>query len=198
MTFEFRQFRLELRFSFFAVCALMLLCSDSTVALLCFGSALLHECGHLLFLLTFSAGVRALSFGAGGIVIERSRGFCGTARECVIALGGVFVNLTLCLTTWICYRSTRTQPAAVFCIVNGALAALNLLPVCSLDCYRVADLLLQRRGTERREQLLRHISFAAVCAACLCSALLFLFGVRNLSLLAVCFYLMLLHGKRSA
>lgn len=198
MTFEFSRFRLELRFSFFAVCALMLLCAEGTVALLCFGSSLLHESGHLLFLLLFSAGVRALSFGAGGIVIERSQTFCGTARECVIALGGVFVNLAVSLSAWLCYRRTGAQTAAVLCLVNGALAALNLLPVRSLDCYRVLDLLLQQSGEDRRERLLRRVSSAAVCAICACCLLLFVLGIRNISLAAVCVYLMLLHGKRSA
>lgn len=198
MTFEFRRFRLELRFSFFAVCALMLLCADGTVALLCFASSLLHECGHLLFLLVFSAGVRALSFGAGGIVIERSQSFCGTARECVIALGGVLVNLALCDFAWLCCRTTGSQTAAVLCLVNGVLAGLNLLPVRSLDCYRVVDLLLQQSGAEQRERLLRRVSFAAVCAACTGCVLLYMIGIRNLSLAAVCVYLILLHGKRSA
>ncbi len=176
----------------------MLLCSESTVPLLCFGSSLLHECGHLLFLLLFSAGVRELSFGAGGIEIVRSQVFCGTVRECVIALGGVLVNLVLCVTALLCRRGAESRTAAVLCLVNGVLALLNLLPVRSLDGYRVLDLLLQQSGTERRDILLRRASGAAVCAAFVCCALLFLFGVKNISLAAVCVYLMLLHGKRSA
>ena len=176
----------------------MLLWSDGTIALLCFGSSLLHECGHLSFLLLFSAGVRELSFGAGGIVIVRAHGFCGTGRECVIALGGIGVNSFLCFGAWVCYHRVGTQTFAVLCLVNGALAALNLLPVRSLDCYRVLDLLLQQWQVPRREERLRQISFAAVCAACSCCVLLFLVGIRNISLAAVCVYLILLHGKWSA
>ena len=198
MTLEFCRFRLCVRFSFFAVAALMLLWSDGTIALLCFGSSLLHECGHLCFLLLFSAGVRELSFSAGGIVIVREHGFCGIGPECVIALGGVGVNSILCVGAWVCYHRTGTQTFAVLCLVNGALAVLNLLPVRSLDCYRVLELLLQQWRVPRREKRLRLVSFVSVCAACFCCVLLFIVGIRNISLAAVCVYLILLHGKRSA
>lgn len=176
----------------------MLLWSDGTIALLCFGASLLHECGHLLFLLLFSADVRELVFSAGGIVIVRDQAFCGTLRESLIALGGIIVNLTLCFSAWLWHQTSGTQTTAVFCLINGTLALLNLLPVRSLDSYRVLELLLQRKQAEVRERCLRQVSLAAVCTACVCCALLTAFGVRNFSLVAVCIYLILLHGKRSA
>ena len=197
MTFEFRQFRLRFCFSFFALIGLMLLFSDGAVALVCLASSMLHEGGHLLFLVLFSADLRAVSFGAGGIVIERGAAFCGTAQECLIALGGIFVNAALCLSAALCYGQSGSQTAAVLCLVNGVLAGLNLLPVRSLDCYRVLDLLLRKKAAANREILLQRISFAAVVSAFAGCIFLCLCGVRNLSLAAVCVYLMLLHWKRS-
>jgi len=176
----------------------MLLSSGGTTALLCFGSAMLHECGHLLLLWAFGAGVREVSFGAGGIVIVRDGcAFCGTWKESLIALGGIFVNCLLCFAAALWYDKENTQTAQVLLVVNGALALLNLLPVQSLDFYRVLDLCLCRFDVPGRETVLRRVSLCAVVFFALCCAALTVCGVRNPSLWAVCGYLVYLHWKRS-
>lgn len=174
----------------------MLLCGGGTIALYCFGASLLHECGHLLFLAAFHADVRMVSFGAGRILIDRRDGcFCGFGAELLIALGGILVNLLLCAVFGILSTVQPNRTSAVLCIVNGVLAALNLLPVRSLDCYRVLELLLCRRRNERTELTLKRVSLITLClffAFCIC---LFCCGHGNPSLAAVCLYLMLLHWK---
>ncbi|MBR6314640.1 MAG: hypothetical protein IKR49_08425 [Clostridia bacterium] len=196
MTFEFARFRLQLCFSFFALFSLMLLSGSGTVALLCFFSSLLHESGHLFFLALFHVDVRLISFSAGGILIERrDGGSCGLSGECLIALGGVIVNCLLCGAFWFCYAATNNRNCGVLCVVNGALAAMNLLPVRTLDSYRVLELLLYHRSPEKAGSALRRVSFGAVCISifvCLC---LFCCGHGNPSLAAVCVYLMLMHWK---
>ena len=198
MTLEFRSFRLRLGFSFFAVLCLLLLSSGGTTALLCFSSAMLHECGHLLLLFAFGAGVEEVSFGAGGIVILR-RGCtsCGAGKESLIALGGIFVNCLLCFAAKLWYDKAKTQTALVLLVVNGALALLNLLPVQSLDFYRVLDLCFGRLGVAGRETVLRRVSLCAVVFFAACCAAMTACGVRNPSLWAVCGYLVYLHWKRS-
>ena len=66
MTIELPRVTLRFRFSFFAVLTLMLLCGNEAVALCCFLSSALHECGHLLLLLLFRAFPEDVTFGAGG------------------------------------------------------------------------------------------------------------------------------------
>jgi len=176
----------------------MLLSAGGTTALLCFGSAMLHECGHLLPLWVFGAGVREVSFGFGGIVIVRDvRAFCGTWKECVIAMGGIFVNCLLCFAAALWYDKEKTQTALVLLVVNLALALLNLLPVQSLDFYRVLDLCFAQFDVSGRETILRRLSLGAVIFSVLCCAALHICGVCNPSLWAVCGYLMYLHWKRS-
>ena len=174
----------------------MLLVSNGTIALFCFGSSLLHECGHLFFLRLFSVDVRLISFSAGGILMERRSGaFSGFLPECLIALGGIAVNLLLCGCFALCYSITEQRTFGVLGVINGALAVMNLLPVRSLDGYRVLELLCARRMPERYEQLTTCVSLTVVCvitAICIC---LFCCGLRNSSLAAVCVYLMLLHWK---
>ena len=99
----------------------MLLSSGGTTALLCFGSAMLHECGHLLLLWAFGAGVREVSFGAGGIVIVRDGcAFCGTWKESLIALGGIFANCLLCFAAALWYDKENTNFTQSQCILNIA------------------------------------------------------------------------------
>ena len=196
MTFEFQRFRLRFCFSFFALLSLMLLCGGGTVALLCFLSSLLHECGHLFFLALFQVDVGLISFSAGGILIERrDGGSCGMLAECLIALGGIFVNLLLCCVFWLWYAATKNRNCGVLCVVNGALALLNLLPVRTLDCYRVLELLLYRKVPQKAGLLLRRVSLVAVCVSISISLCLSCCGHGNPSLAAVCVYLMLLHWK---
>lgn len=196
MTFEFRRFRLRLCFSFFALLSLMLLCGGGTVALLCFCSSLLHECGHLFFLWLFHVDVKLISVGAGGILIERrDGGFCGSRAECLIALGGILVNLVLCGVFLLWYAVAKNRICGVLCVVNGALAVLNLLPVRTLDCYRVLELLLYCRKPEKAGRVLRRVSFCAACLSCGVCVCLFCCGRGNPSFAAVCVYLMLLHWK---
>ncbi len=196
MTLEFRRFRLRFCFSFFALLSLMLLCGGGTVALLCFGASLLHECGHLLFLSVFHADVRLVSLGAGRILIDRrDGGNCGFFAELMIALGGILVNLLLCVVFGISYALRPSRTSGVMCVVNGVLAFLNLLPVRSLDCIRVMELLLQRCSAEQPDLILNRVSSATVClfsAFCIC---LFCCGLGNPSLAAVCVYLIFLHWK---
>lgn len=174
----------------------MLLLGGGTVALLCFCASLLHECGHLFFLMLFHVDVRLISFSAGGILIERRDGGSGGfLAECLIALGGIVVNLLLCGVFWLWYAATKNRNCGVLCVVNGALAALNLLPVRTLDFYRVLELLLYRRLPQKAGLLLRRVSLCAVCLSIIVCLCLFCCGHGNPSFAAVCVYLMLLHWK---
>ena len=173
----------------------MLLCGG-TVALLCFAASLLHECGHLLFLSLYDADFSMISFGAGGVVIERRDDcFCGFLPECMIALGGIFMNLLLCAVCGGVYCVNRSQVCGVLCVVNGVIAAVNLLPVRSLDCSRFFELLLFRFGCERTEPILKRVSLCTVCLFTLGCVCLFCCGFGNPSLAAVCVYMILLHWK---
>ena len=199
MTLRFPSFSLHIGFSFFAVLALMLLLRDSQTALLCFVSALLHECGHLLLLRLFGARVRAVSFCAAGVVIERADAFLlPNSKEALAALGGVAVNGAFCLFSLLFRACLSQKTFFTLLYANLLLGGLNLLPVYPLDLWRALHALMEGRMEEERlERLLRGVSLGAVavfCAFCVC----YFWKIgRNPSLLAVCIYLMTLNLKRS-
>ena len=199
MELRFNYFSLRVNFSFFAVLALMLLLRDRQTALICFGSAMLHEGGHLLLLRRFGARVRRVTFGAAGVAIERADPFLlPPAKEALSALGGVAVNGLLCLCALPVRSFLSSKTFSALLCANVLLAALNLLPVYPLDLWRALHALLEARlSAERTEHLLHAISrgtAAVFCAAC--GVYVWKFG-RNPSLLAVCVYLLLLNLKRS-
>ncbi len=198
MELRFRRCSLRLNFSFFAVLAVMLLLRDRQATAVCFVSALLHECGHLVLLRVFGAHVRRVAFGAAGIVIERGD-VCllpGT-KEALAALGGVFVNALLCALALLLRFRLNERLCQTLLWSNALLGALNLLPVYPLDLWRALHALLEDRlSPERTEPLLRRVSLCGCAAFCAFSLWYFLKIGRNLSLLAVCVYLLLLNLKR--
>ncbi len=199
MEFKFPHLSLRVHFSFFAVFSLMLLLRDRQTALICFLSAMLHECGHLLLLWLFGARVRTVTIAAAGVVIERENGFLlPDAREALAALGGVAVNGILCLFALL-FRGILPQKvfATLFC-ANGLLGALNLLPVYPLDFWRALHAILEERlAPERLQQVLRSFSVGTLALFCAFCVLYFRKIGRNPSLLAVCIYLLILNLKRS-
>ena len=176
----------------------MLLLREKQTALVCFFSAMLHECGHLLCLRFCGAKINALSFGAAGVVIERADAFLlPAAQEALCALGGVFVNALLCLLSLLFHTFLPEKTVWTLFLSNALLGALNLLPVYPLDLWRALHAVLESRlAPERLDAVMQSVSlcflavFAAVCAVFQCCI------GRNVSLLAVLGYLLIMNLKR--
>ena len=199
MELKFSRCSLRVNFSFFAVLALMLLFRDRQTALVCFLSAMLHECGHLLLLGLFGARVRAVAFSGAGVVIERDDVLSlPGSREALAALGGVAVNGMLCLLALLLRQMLPEKTfAALFC-ANALLGALNLLPVYPLDLWRALFAAFEGRvSREKLARVLMSVSRSATLLFCAFCGFYFWKIGRNPSLLAVCLYLLLLNVKRS-
>ena len=176
MELKFSRCSLRVNFSFFAVLALMLLFRDRQTALVCFLSAMLHECGHLLLLGLFGARVRAVAFSGAGVVIERDDVLSlPGSREALAALGGVAVNGMLCLLALLLRRMLpeKTFAALFFAAFEG------------------------RVSREKLARVLMSVSRSATLLFCVFCGFYFWKIGRNPSLLAVCLYLLLLNVKRS-
>ena len=198
MTVRVRAFSLKISFSFFAVLCVMLLLREKQTALVCFFSAMLHELGHLTFLRFFGARVSALSFGAAGVVIERADAFLlPAAQEALCALGGVFVNALLCLLSLLFHTFLPEKTVWTLFLSNALLGALNLLPVYPLDLWRALHAVLEPRlSPERLDAVMQSVSLSFLAAfAVFCAAFQRCIG-RNVSLLAVLGYLLIMNLKR--
>ena len=197
MTLEFSSFSLRLRFSFFALLALMLLRGHRTAAL-CFLSAALHEGGHFLLLRLFGAEVHALTLTAAGAAIERAGAIpLPRGKETLVCLGGVGVNALLCGLSWVLRSRLPQALFRTLFLSNAAFGALNLLPVYPLDLWRALDAALEDRlPPAHLERLLRGLSLFGTAALSTLCVWYFLKNGRNPSLFAVCAYLILLNVKR--
>ena len=198
MTVDFGSFRLKFGFSFFAVLCLMLLLADGKTALLCFVSSMLHETGHLIFMKLFSCSVKSVEFGAAGIAIEcQSENTVGYNGEFFIAMGGITVNAIICIASLVLFFLLENVISEVIFFINVFIAALNMLPVFPLDFSRaLLALMMSRLDEAKAEKTVFLISdIAAVVFTAFC-VLYFIFISLNISLAAVCVYLILLNLKR--
>lgn len=194
MTIRLGQTDIRLCFSFFACFALMLLLSDGKTALICFFSSMLHECGHLFFMLVFSQDIGAITLSAFGVRIDRKgERLLSYGKAALIALGGVFVNLFLCAAAAFWYIRFNFYEAAVLFFVNLFLALLNLMPADKLDMWNALGAILMKSNDEERTQkILAVLSSVSVILFCAFCTFYFVFIGFNASLLAVCTYLIYL------
>lgn len=194
MTLRLKSTDIRLCFSFFACFALMLLLADGKTALICFFSSMLHEGGHLFFMLVFSQRVSAITFSAFGVRIDREgEALLSYKKGALVALGGVFVNFFLCAVGASAYAFLKSYEAAVLFWVNLFLALLNLIPADSLDMWNALYCVFMEKFDEGKTQnLLAAFSAASVALFCAFCVFYFVFIGFNISLLAVCIYLIYL------
>lgn len=197
MTIEICKTRYKLTFSFFAVITLMLLTAKQNIVAVCLLSSLLHECGHLVFMFAFSQKPDEVIFGAFGIRIERfGVSALSYKKEAVISLGGVLVNFLLTLIFLGIYCFSKNETALFGIFVNLFIASLNLIPVGVLDAGNfLRYILLVKYDEEKTAKVLSVISDAAVCIFCVFCIFFTLFVSVNVSLIAVCVYLITINLK---
>ena len=191
MTVELPNLTLRFRFSFFAVLTVMLLRFDAAVTALCILASLFHEGGHLLAMYAVHCPPRCVTFGAGGIVIERDGRFAGRMAEAFIAMGGVLMNALLAGASCLWTALTVTARGRLFFWVNVLPAAFNALPVRRLDLWTALSALF---GRERELNLL---SDAATLLLCTATVLYFIKISVNPSLAVGCVYCVLLNAQRT-
>ncbi len=170
---------------------LMLLLCDSETVFVSLFSSLLHEAGHLFFLVMFHQYPSLICFGAFGIRIERQSGLSLSSRkEASVALGGVIVNMLLALFGAAAYLMFKSPLGLKLALVNGFIGIFNMLPVGLLDFGRFLECLLSgKQGAERYLRRISHITAIAVAVGC---ALYNIFIGINVSLIAVSIYIILI------
>ena len=169
---------------------MLLLCDNETVFVSLF-SSLLHEAGHLFFLVMFHQPPSLICFGAFGIRIERQNGYyLSSKKEAAVALGGVGVNLLLMLFGVAFYLAFRSSIALKLAFVNGFIGAFNMLPVGLLDFGRFLEAMLSVKPDAQR--YLKVISLLTAVLVAVGCALYNIFVGINVSLIAVSIYIILI------
>lgn len=125
-------------FSFFAVTALIFLCTGSQtgrilISLMC---CFFHELGHLFFMFLFGAKPQGITLYGGGIrITPGSDRLISKTEDIVILLAGCAVNFLAAAVSY-AFRGLD-----FFCEVNILLGIFNLLPFKYFDGGRVLEML---------------------------------------------------------
>ncbi len=118
-----------------------------------FLSSLLHEMGHILALRLQGKGVRNITVGITGTVIQ-SDGL-SYMEELIVVAAGPAVNLLLLL---------LLRKHSIWIEVNFSILCYNLLPILPLDGGRILSAIFARWFPEKTAGILRGMCAATGCA----------------------------------
>ena len=197
MIAEFGRLQIRLKFSFVAAVTLMLYFCDEDVVLITFLASVIHESGHLVFMLIYKADFRKIELGAFGICIERNEiSLLSYKKEVMIALGGIIFNSLCCLCFYPIGVRLRSFGLTVFAAVNLLVALINSLPSYFLDMGRaIKFLLLYFKQEEKADRIMNTVSSVTAILLTVFFVLYTAFAGFNISLLAVTTYLNLITFK---
>ncbi len=191
MTFEIKGTEIRLNFSFVFVMTLMLIFCQQKVIMSCLLSSVLHEGGHLIFMLAFGERILSVIFGAFGVRIERvSKANLSYKKEALIALGGIIINFLLAFLGGMYYYFTKSENALMFSFINIFVAAFNCVPIGVLDMGRaLSSMLMTKYDEAKADKAVSIISLASVNIIVLFTLGYCLFVEINFSLIFVSLYL---------
>lgn len=176
----------------FVTAAAVFYADFSVFTALLFLSAFLHEAGHLVVLKAFGTvvhGITVLPFGA---VIRSDAAKLSYRREAAAALAGPLANLAAAAGAALFFALQRDVYSLFFCLCNCFLAAVNLVPVKTLDGGRALEAAFYARfSPEKAEKRLEAVSYVSFVFLTFSALALLAFTGCNFSLVILCVYLFL-------
>ena len=125
-----------IQLSFPLVCALSIvfLLDTTSTASLSIISAICHEMGHIIamrILHTKTDNIKMTLFDIN--IVDKDKNNRKLSSELFVIMAGIFVNLLLCLISYVVYKHTGIKELLIFSTANAVLAIFNMLPIDSLD-----------------------------------------------------------------
>ncbi len=191
---EFRLGRCLIAISPLFVCFLciILLVDRTGIMLLGLISVVIHELGHLIFMIITKKQPESVSFQLGGIIIK-SNGFSGYNNDFLIAMGGCLFNLIAFSFSSYFYYKTKSEMAMLFSAANLGLFLFNLLPVSGLDGMDLIKLkLLKKFSIEKTNKICNIISILFLLTSLFVAIVLTYFKSINPTILISLIYLIIL------
>lgn len=176
---------------FFAVITALLTFSADMTVITALASSILHECGHLIMLLSFNCEIKSITLSFYGMRILRQGEIkLGLKKEIAVCLAGVTVNFFLFVAFLLLYILFKNQLLLKISAVNLILGAFNSLPVFYLDGGRALLGVLEcRYDVDRSEKILRIVSFSVLVPILVFGIILYLKS-GNFTLLICCVYIL--------
>ncbi len=129
--------------------------------LICIVSALLHELGHIGFIIRYKEKPSEIIINPFETKIVCNLADVSNRQDIIITVSGVFVNLIICIISISLYFLLQIHLFFDFSVCNLSLLILNLLPVESTDGGQLLNIFLHRWFTERTVNI--------ICAIISCS-----------------------------
>ncbi|MBQ8551190.1 MAG: site-2 protease family protein [Clostridia bacterium] len=166
---------------------LLILLDGSMLALLPLLAALCHELGHLAVMLALGVPVREIELTLFGAEIRTPPLTTRTAGTVAVYAAGAAANLLSAAVIFLI--PNRSFEAEFFAVCSISLAALNLLPIRSLDGGCILEAVVTRLAPPHMSAILDVVSFVSLFLLWLTAVYLLLICGGNLSLMLFCMYL---------
>jgi Zn-dependent protease len=176
IVFKFKKCSLTFNFSFFASLALILLLKDERVVLMGVGACLIHECGHIIAMISVKEPTSEIVFSGIGIKIRKVKPPLRRFKTDLFVLSaGIATNIIISVIILI-----SRLPYLVFAQVNITIAVFNLLPFEIFDGGQIRELLIYRffeyENASKLLRVLRKFDFILILVSFVA---LILIGNRN-------------------
>lgn len=191
MIFTVGKISFKLSFSFAALIVLMVILYEERIVIYSLVSSLIHESGHLLFMILSGEVPKAVYLTLFGMRIDRTEGVLISYRkEILISLGGIILNILFSVLFLILYSFYRHSELPVIAAVNLIIALVNALPVSALDLGRAIRYALYIKiDRESTEKCLKLISVIFIMLFSAFTAVYTVFLGINVSLIVINLYL---------
>ncbi|HOJ35470.1 MAG TPA: site-2 protease family protein [Clostridiales bacterium] len=154
-------------------------------------SALLHEAGHLLCLISYDAPPSEIIIGAAGFKMKMSGKILSYRQETVVSLAGVFVNFLIAslLSIFYCFAGGDNRLLMPI-YANLGLGVVNLLPIEPLDGGRALYFWLCQKRTEAHAgRITDKVGLAFLMPLFILSFIILVKSGYNITLLCISIYL---------
>ncbi len=180
--------KIKLSFSFVALTVVMLLVCNEEIVLWSFVSSVIHECGHLFFMVISGEKTRIIEITVFGMRIDRAEVSCiSYKKEILIALGGIIFNLIFGVVFFTAYKLCGNYDLMMISAVNFIVAAVNSIPVSALDLGRAVRYVF--RYMELNERYPEIFSYVCTVIFVFLSAIHISIHGINISLIVINLYL---------
>lgn len=153
-------------------------------------SAFLHEAGHLIAMKIFGVEIYSITVLPFGAVIRSDASSLSYRREATVALSGAAVNLACAASCGISFLFINNIHIMFFGICNLFLAAVNLIPVKSLDGARALEAILYMYiPIHKVRDCMESVSYFSFVVLTVAALVLLSATGCNFSLVIMCVYL---------
>lgn len=174
--------KIDIKFSAVLFAALLLLLDPTDTVIMISAAAAAHEAGHIAAMYLCGIRPKSITVYPFGADIATGESLSSYRTDMLVAAAGCAVNLVLAAVTFFAAPS--------FAICCAVLAALNLLPIKTLDGGRIVECaLLMHFSEEETARAVYVLSFIFIFLLWVASVYLLLFYPFNPTLFFICVYL---------